>query len=217
DAESAAAVAKGDGTCVPSEAATPYAATAWVAPATPEPGCLAMTRDGKMAAFLLARDDFMPGDDGEAPAGKSRRVDWYGPEGDEPEEGGPVDLSCLAKGCDDAQREALAAAAAKADLVACRDALAGGVVASDRRAALTVTKDGEPAAEEVVLKRGNGEANVLISLTMTDGDGGDHQILKGAYQLPGGSLFVLWDNGDTGFIDMGVTAVGAAKLGLCAP
>lgn len=199
-------------TCVPSEPAAATTATSWLPPVAPAPGCLAMTRDGARAAFLLERDDFMPGDDGAPPAGVTRSVAWFGPD-----DAGPVDLSCLAATCSDAQRAALGVAAKAADLVACRDALAGGIAVGGRVARPAVVAAGEPAAERLVLRRSDGVEAVLLALPMSDGDGGDHKTFKGLYQLPDGPIFVAWLNGDTGLHETGVDVVDVGGLALCAP
>ncbi len=163
-------------------------------PKPASPSCVAMTPDGKMAAFKIFRTG-----EGAAP----NEAVWFGA-GTAPE----MDLTCLVRGCKQPERDAMAAAALQAGLVGCPEAR--GTVAIDGWATPWMYQ-----GNEVKLKTTSGW-RVVHRLAMSAHDGGDHEELWKVFQFSGGGpIFLYLGNADTGFSESRVTVLDDGKMNLC--
>lgn len=163
-------------------------------PKPASPSCVAMTPDGKMAAFKIFRTG-----EGATP----NEVVWFGA-GTAP----ALDLRCLVRGCQQPERDAMAAAAAQAGLIGCHEAR--GTVGIDGWATPWMYK-----GNEVKLKTASGW-RVVHRLAMSAHDGGDHEQLWKVFQFLGsGPIFLYIGNADTGFSESRVTVLDDAKMNLC--
>jgi hypothetical protein len=164
-------------------------------PAPASPSCVAMTANGRMAAFKIFRTG-----EGAAP----NEVVWFG-RGAPPD----IDLTCLVRSCKKPEREVMASAAAKAGLIGCREAR--GTVAIDGWATPWMYK-----GNELKVKTATGW-RVVHTLAMAAHDGGDHEQLWKVFQFSaGGPIFLYIGNADTGFSESRVTVLSDATMNFCA-
>jgi len=197
--------ALGDPECLPRPLAgkpiTPVEPPAFN-PAPPEVSCVAMTADGKQAAFKTWASDTSP--DGQND-GRPNAIEWFG-EGAPPD----IDLTCMARGgCKAEQKAALAEAAQRLGLTGC--APAKGHINIDGREAPIMYKD-----TTVRLKGATGWRPIHTLRSGFDGEG--HESLWKMFQRPaGGPLFLYVGNEDTGISEVVVYVVDEAAMKLCPP
>ena len=192
----------GNSVCVPRPVSGKPIAEPTPPPFDPLPAttsCVAMTADGKAAAFRTwTKANSDRGDD------VPNKIVWHG-EGALPK----IDLSCMARRCKPAEAEALQAAASVAGLVGC--ALAKGAIAVDGvLVPFVYSKD---------LLRFQGGSGWRTVHEFHRGDRlNPAESLWKAFQFPTGGpvfLYVGIEGGDESGVE--VQVLDEAKMGLCAP
>jgi hypothetical protein len=167
-------------------------------------GCIAMTADGRKAAFIL-RDDYEHPLE-ESPTRHAREVQWVGP-GDEP----ALDLSCLAKSCSGDVRKKLEAKAQSLGLVGCPSIAADDkprVILGGLPRTLSIGRDG------AMVELGDGFLRHLGKFPLPIGDEGLNATT--VHQLGGGPIYVAWERRDSVSRNTGVEVYSPDALRFCA-
>lgn len=172
-------------------------------PKPPKLACVAMTPDGRKAAFktffVSKRDDVRS---------LPNAIAWFGP-GDTPD----IDLSCMLRGCKGADLERIVADAARLGLVGCAQAR-NKVVVDGQVVPLLTGGEAVAREESVLLKTGGGWRPIHKLRIGLDGEG--HEEVWRVVQLPsGGPIYLYVGNSDMDLEEVTIAVLDDAAMNLC--